>query len=169
MQPNNKRLVKLDPTLTNALFTNTTADAAELAKCKGVHKRDQLVERLVQSCAPFYRVTTNGGDDGSSGQQKPKSGPPPKVTVVLERRQGKKSVTRIHGLEPFGVDPRQLADELQKVCAGSATVGQGMGLKPGLLEVLVQGSQSAVVAKALARRGVAAKFIAVVDKTGGKK
>lgn len=175
MQPTNKRLVKLDPILTSTLFATTPADTAELAKYKGVYKCDQLAERLVTSCAPYYRLTTSNNDSsgGSSGsisaQQKPKSGPPPKVTVVLERRQGKKSVTRIHGLEPFGVDSRQLADELQKVCAGSATVGQGTGLKPGLLEVLVQGSQAAVVEKALARRGVGGKFIAVVDKTGGKK
>jgi translation initiation factor 2D len=87
----------------------------------------------------------------------------------MEKRQGKKTVTRIFGLEPFGIDPKGLAEELQKICAGGATVGQAVGLKPGLLEVMVQGSQSKVVERTLEKRGVPARFVAVLDKTSGKK
>jgi translation initiation factor 2D len=163
-QPNNKRLIKLDDVLSNALFASTPADTNELAKSKGIYKRDQLAERLIAACSPYYRITAPSGE-----QQKPKSGQAPKISVVVEKRQAKKSVTRIFGLEPFGVDPKGLAEELQKVCAGSATVGQAVGLKPGLLEVMVQGSQSKVVEKALEKRGVPARFLTVLDKIGGKK
>ncbi|KAF8246636.1 hypothetical protein K440DRAFT_602077 [Wilcoxina mikolae CBS 423.85] len=163
-QPTNKRLIKLDPVLSNTLFSSTPVDTTELAKSKGIYKRDLLAERLVKACSPYYKITTASGE-----KQKPKSGQAPKVQVVMEKRQGKKTVTRVFGLEPFGVDPKQLAEELQKVCAGSATVGQAVGLKPGLLEVMVQGSQSKVVEKALEKRGVGGKFVGVLDKTGGKK
>ncbi|KAA8911765.1 hypothetical protein FN846DRAFT_394320 [Sphaerosporella brunnea] len=163
-QPTNKRLIKLDPVLSNALFASTPADTNELAKSKGIYKRDQLAERLITTCAPYYRVIGPSGEE-----QKPKAGQPPKVSVVLEKRQGKKTVTRIFGLESFGVDPKGLAEELQKVCAGSATVCQAVGLKPGLLEVMVQGSQSKVVEKVLEKRGVPSRFLTVLDKTSGKK
>jgi translation initiation factor 2D len=150
--------------LTSTLFSSTAADTAELENSKGTYKRDLLAERLLKACSPHYKLTTPSGEE-----QNPKSGQVPKVQVTMEKRQGKKTVTRISGLEPFGVDPKQLAEELQRVCAGSATVGQGVGLKSGLLEVMVQGSQSKVVEKALEKRGVGAKFVGVLDKTGGKK
>lgn len=87
----------------------------------------------------------------------------------MEKRQGRKTVTRVFGLEPFGVDPKGLAEELQKICAGSATVGQAVALKPGLLEVMVQGSQAKEVEKALEKRGIPGRFVGVLDKTVGKK
>jgi len=148
--------VKLDPILANTLFTSPPTEQT--------HKRDVLSEKLVSSCSPYYRITLPSGEE-----QKPKSGQVPKVSVVMEKRQGKKTVTRIFGLEPFGIDPKGLAEELQRVCAGSATVGQGVGLKPGLLEVMIQGSQSKVVERALEKRGVAGKLVSVLDKSSGKK
>lgn len=102
------------------------------------------------------------GDDPTS---KPKAGPAPRVTVVVERRQGKKTVTRIAGLEPFGVQPKELAEELQRLCAGSATTGQAAGSKAGALEVLVQGPQARIVETCLEKRGVPKKFVVVTDKT----
>lgn len=68
------------------------------------------------------------------------------------------------------MDPKGLAEELQRVCAGSATVGQAVGLKPGLLEVMVQGSQTAAVEKVLDKKGLPKSLISVMDKTkkGGK-
>jgi translation initiation factor 1 (eIF-1/SUI1) len=50
-------------------------------------------------------------------------GKAPKINIVLEKRQGRKTVTRIWGLEQFFLDPNELADELRNVCATSASVG----------------------------------------------
>jgi len=99
---------------------------------------------------------------------KPKSGPPPKVSVVIEKRTGTKTVTKVGGVEVFGINPDLLASDLQKKCASSTSVGQLMGGKPGMMEVLVQGDQRDVVEKELGRRGVDRRWIDVVDKTKKK-
>ncbi|KAI5818585.1 hypothetical protein BZA77DRAFT_291171 [Pyronema omphalodes] len=162
--PNNKRLITLNPLLSNSLFLSTPADEKDLAASRGVYKRDLLAERLIKSCSPYHRITTPSGEIS-----KPKSGQAPKVEIVMEKRQGRKTVTRIVGLEAFGVDPKLMAEELQRVCAGAATVGQAQGLKPGLMEVAVQGSMEKEVRAALEKRGVGMKLVVVTDKTGGKK
>ncbi|CCX07225.1 Similar to Translation machinery-associated protein 64; acc. no. Q04600 [Pyronema omphalodes CBS 100304] len=162
--PNNKRLITLNPLLSNSFFLSTPADEKDLASARGVYKRDLLAERLIKSCSPYHRITTPSGE-----VSKPKSGAAPKVEIIMEKRQGRKTVTRIIGLESFGVDPKQMAEELQRVCAGAATVGQAQGLKPGLMEVAVQGSMEKEVRGALEKRGVGQRLVGVTDKTGGKK
>lgn len=135
----------------------------------GQARRDLLGERLVKSCSPYYVVlkpTESVSDPGI----KPKAGAPPKILVVLDTRQGKKTVTRVSGVEPFGVDPKAMADELQRTCAGSASVSQLMGSSPKhpVMEITVQGPQQKAVGAYLEKRGVGARFVNVVDKTGGK-
>ncbi|KAI5787062.1 hypothetical protein EDC01DRAFT_660425 [Geopyxis carbonaria] len=153
-QSSNKRIVTLDAVLSNTLFTSVSPRH---------EKRDVLAENLRKSCSPYYTITT------PQETTKPKSGNPPEISMIVENRQGKKTVTRIFGLEQFGIQPKGLAEELQKVCAGSATVTQAVGLKPGLLEVMVQGSQSTVVGRVLEKRGISPRWVGLVDKTRGKK
>jgi translation initiation factor 2D len=157
-QSKNKRMVQINVALASLYPPN----APELSN--EFHKRDELANRLIASCSPYYKFIYPSGEES-----KPKSGAPPRVNVVMEKRQGKKTVTRCWGLEPFGVDPKQLGEELQRVCAGSASTSQAVGAKVGVMEILVQGSQLKAVEKALEKRGVASRFISVVDKTGGKK
>ena len=102
------------------------------------------------------------------GLPKPKTGPPPKVAVVIEKRTGTKTVTRVGNVESFGINPDLLASDLQKKCASSTSVGQLVGGKPGMMEVLVQGDQREVVEKEMGRRGVDRRWIEVVDKTKKK-
>ena len=105
----------------------------------------------------------------SSSDPKPKPGPPPKITLTIEKRGGNKVVTSIAGLEHFFINPQLIKPELQKKCAGSASVGQHVGGKPGLMEVIVQGDQRDVVAReVLGKRGVKAEWIEVVDKSKKK-
>lgn len=158
--PANRRLVKLDPLLSNTLFKSTSEPGY-----KPLLPREALLERLYAGCAPFHTITSP-----TITTAKPKPGAAPQISVVIEKRQGNKTVTRIFNLEPFAVDPKALAEELQRICAGSATVGQAVGLKPGLLEVLVQGTQTTAVAKVLEKKGLPKKLLTVLDKThkGGK-
>lgn len=80
-------------------------------------------------------------------------------------------MTKVSGVEPFGVDPKAMAEELQRTCAGSASIGQLMGSSPKnpVMEIVVQGPQKKAVETYLEKRGVGARFLNVVDKTGGKK
>lgn len=81
--------------------------------------------------------------------------------MSVKTRQGRKQVTLISGLESFGVDIDDFADELRRVCAGSASVQPLTGASPklNLKEVLVQGSQIKLVTEALLGRGIPKRWI----------
>ena len=116
-----------------------------------------LADRLVSGCAPYYRITYPNGEIS-----KAKSGTPPKISIATSK-QGSKAVTRVIGLEAFGIDPKALAEELQRTCGRGATARQGTGLKPGLLEVQVQGSIYESIKKVVMEKGVPEKFFTVTD------
>ena len=162
----NKRLVKLNPTLGNAVFDGTgSLDKEVLAK--GSVPRDALIERVLHSMSPSYAIVRNNADPGTA---KPKSGAPPKIRILLETRSGNKTVTKVSGLEAYYINPRPLADELRKVCAGSTSVeplaGAAKKTEKEVMEVMVQGPQKDAVIKALERRGVdGRRWVEVVDKT----
>nr|POF17560.1 translation machinery-associated protein 64 [Quercus suber] len=165
----NKRLIKLNPVLGNAVFDGSgSLDKEVLAK--GAVPRDALIDRVLHAMAPSYAIVRNEADPASV---KAKAGSPPKVVITLETRGGNKTVTKVSSLEAYFVHPRLLADELRKVCAGSTSVealaGGAKKHEKEILEVMVQGPQKDSVLKALARRGVNAKWVEVIDKTKKKK
>lgn len=169
VNPQNKRLVKMNPQIASYLLDERLRDDADALRI-GHAKRDLLGDKLVKSCSPYY-IVLKAGESASDPGIKPKAGTPPKIQLLLENRQGKKTVTKVSGVEPFGVDPKAMADELQKTCAGSASVAQLMGSSPKnpVMEITVQGPQKKAVEAYLEKRGVAGRFVNVVDKTGGKK
>ncbi|KAF2728192.1 eukaryotic translation initiation factor SUI1 family protein [Polyplosphaeria fusca] len=162
----NKRLIKLNPQLTDALFGNSAADNAAISA--GSVTRDSLSERIVSASSPFHAILRN---DESISESRPKAGAPPKVQITLETRSGNKTVTKISGLEAYYVAPQPLADELRKTCAGSTSVDRLNGSSPKnpVMEVMVQGPQKDAVIKALEKRGVNKSWVEVIDKTKGKK
>lgn len=165
----NKRLVKLNPVLANAVFDGSgSLDKEVLAK--GQVPRDALIERILHGMATSYAVVRNG-DDASTAR--PKSGSPPKIHITLETRSGNKTVTKVSGVEVYFVQPRPLADELRKVCAGSTSVeplaGAAKKHEKEVMEVMVQGPQKDAVVKALERRGIDRRWVEVLDKTKKKK
>ena len=163
----NKRFVNLNAILASVVFDGHSSLDREVV-AKGSVPRDALVERIQQSCSPFYVILRN---DETKESVKAKSGTGPKVRVVLETRSGNKTVTKVTGIESFHINPQLLADELQKTCASSTSVGQLMGSSPKhpVMEILVQGPQKEVVTKALEKRGVSRGWIELADKTKGKK
>ena len=163
----NKRLINLNPVLANAVFDGHSSLDREVI-VKGNVPRDALLERIQQSCSPFYAILRN---DETRESVKAKSGTGPKVQIVLETRSGNKTVTKLSGVEVFSINPQLLADELQKACASSTSVGQLMGSSPKhpVMEIMVQGPQKEAVTKALEKRGVSRGWIEVADKTKGKK
>jgi translation initiation factor 2D len=169
VSPTNKRIIKLNPTIANSVFDGSgSLDKEVLAK--GSVPRDALIDRILHGMAPTYVILRNDADASSV---KPKSGTPPKVTITLEMRTGHKTVTKVSGLEAYHVNPRLLADELRKTCAGSTSVeplaGAAKKHEKQVMEVMIQGPQKDAVLKALERRGVDKRWVEVLDKTKGKK
>ncbi|WPH04077.1 Hypothetical protein R9X50_00696200 [Acrodontium crateriforme] len=150
----NKRLVKLDPTLGNAVFDGSGSLDKEVLS-KGSVPRDALIDRVLHAMAPSYAIVRNEAD---SANVKAKSGTPPKIRITLERRAGSKTVTRVSGLEMYHINARALADELRKVCAGSTSIEPLAGAtkknEKEIMEVMIQGPQKDAVIKALEKRGV---------------
>ena len=162
----NKRVVKTDLNISSILLNPNLPEDREALRT-GVTKRDYLGEKLLKACSPYYRVLHPSADESS----KPKSGAPPKVSIIMESRQGKKTVTKVSGLEPFGIDAKSAAEVLQRACAGSASVGllNGSSPKTPVMEIVLQGSHKKAVVEFLEKKGVLGKLVVVSDKTGGKK
>ncbi|KAI0586457.1 Eukaryotic translation initiation factor SUI1 family protein [Pyrenophora tritici-repentis] len=162
----NKRLIRINPQLADALLGSSAADNAALSS--GTMPRDALAERMVAAASPFHTILRNDADIADT---KPKAGAPPKIQITLETRSGNKTVSKVHGLEPYYIAPQPLADELRKTCAGSTSVDklQGSSPKAPVMEVMVQGPQKDAIMKALEKRGVNKNWVEVVDKTKGKK
>ena len=102
---------------------------------------------------------------------KARSGNAPKIQITLETRSGNKTVTKLSGVEVFHINPQSLAEELQKACASSTSVGHLTGSSPKnpVQEIMVQGPQKDAVMKALEKRGVNRHWVEIMDKTKGKK
>lgn len=166
VDPKNRRLVNINPQIADALLGTSAADNAALSS--GIMPRDALAERMVAASSPFHAILRNDADIADT---KPKAGTPPKIQITLETRSGNKTVSKVHGLEPYYVSPQPLADELRKTCAGSTSVDklQGSSPKAPVMEVMVQGPQKDAIIKALEKRGVHRNWVEVVDKTKGKK
>ncbi|EFW13882.1 hypothetical protein D8B26_005942 [Coccidioides posadasii str. Silveira] len=167
ISPSNPRVINLNPFISNKIFSsNSPSDLA--IQARGTVLRDALLKRLLDDtslCAPYHALLKPGQ---SLKDVKPKAGAIPKVSVVIERRSGAKVVTRIMGLETFGVSPQTLSDELQKKCASSTSVTQAVGAAKGSMEVLVQGDHRRTVDKVLSNKGVKSQWTEVVDKTQKK-
>ncbi|KAL8698046.1 MAG: hypothetical protein Q9224_002030 [Gallowayella concinna] len=163
----NKRLINLDPILANAVFDGSTPLDREVL-AKGSVPRDALIDRILKSCSPHHAILRN---DESRESVRAKAGHAPKVLISLETRSGNKTVTKLSGVEPFYIHPQTLADELQKSCASSTSVGQLAGSSPKkpVMEVMVQGPQKDAMIKALEKRGINKQWIQINDKTKGKK
>jgi translation initiation factor 2D len=173
----NRRLVTLDPFIAHTLVTGAhDGDAALLAR--GAMPRDALYDRVLAACSPYHailREPAGGAADAPPppAGPKPKAGAAPRITITLETRGGNKTATRVAGLAAYHVAAGPLAEELRRACAGSAGAERAVGAPGGdrapRADVVVQGPQREAVAAALARRGVEARWIEVVDKTKKKK
>jgi translation initiation factor 2D len=182
-QSSSPRFVKLNPFLANNILGGSSSGASPTptqkadtkALASGEIARDVLQKRILEDthlCQPYWVLLRGDqkwtSDNPDVSLPKPKSGAPPKLAIVIEKRTGTKTVTKVGNLEVFGISPEILAAELQKKCASSTSVGQLVGGKPGQMEVLVQGDQREVVEREVGRRGIDRRWIEVTDKTKKK-
>ncbi|KAK2750364.1 hypothetical protein FQN57_003844 [Myotisia sp. PD_48] len=165
ISPSNPRTISLNPFLSNKVFAaNETA-----IRSRGTIQRDVLLKKLLEDpslLSPFHIILKPGE---SMANAKPKAGAVPKVEITIDRRTGNKLVTRMTGLERFGISPQILADEMQKKCASSTSVGQAPGATKGIMEVLVQGDHRKIIERTLAEKGLKSQWIDIVDKSQKKK
>ena len=87
------------------------------------------------------------------------------IHLLVETRGGKKVVTRVLGLEAFGISPDEFADDLKPLCASSVAVYPATGEYKGM-EVLAQGSHVRYVLQVLNQQGLDEQFVLLKDKTG---
>ena len=166
------RFIKLDPFIANNILGSNSSANDTKTFAAGEIGRDVLQRRVLEDdhlCVPYWLLLRNDQTwDPENPSLKPKAGAAPKALITIEKRTGTKVVTKLAHLEVFGINPNILGPELQKKCAGSASVGQLVGGKPGTLEILIQGDQKDVIEKELGRRGVDRRWIEVLDKTKKK-
>ncbi|KAG0239301.1 hypothetical protein BGW41_007786 [Actinomortierella wolfii] len=158
--PKNQRFIVLDEVLAHALGK----------KGESVDRipRDHGVERLTNNMTVFHAILMGNEDPKEvkyvKGAVKP-------VQMIQEIRTGRKTATRISGLEHFKMDVDAFAQELQVLCASSVAITalQGASPKLNLREIMVQGPQMKKVSELLVERGVPKKYIVTLDKTAKKK
>ncbi|KAK6330506.1 hypothetical protein TWF696_003395 [Orbilia brochopaga] len=162
--PTNARMVSLNPTLVDLLIDDSRD--VEILRA-GRATRDMLAERFLRLHAPYYSMVLPSGEES-----KPRAGQPPKVVITLESRQGRKTVTRVKGMETFGVDAGKFMEELKSVAASSVTKGpiEGGGkAAEGMVEVMVQGDKTSEVERLLVKAGVRKTDITLDNKLKKKK
>ncbi|KAF8982972.1 hypothetical protein BGZ46_000252 [Entomortierella lignicola] len=155
--PKNQRIIRLDEILKQAL----SKKGEQLDRVP----RDQTSDRLVNNMVHHHFI---GHKD-----QEPrfvKGGIKP-IQIVQEIRTGRKTVTKVSGLELFLIDVDAFGQEIQVICAGSVAITPLVGASPklNLREVMVQGPQVKNVTTVLLEKGVPKKYIEFLDKTSKKK
>ncbi|KAG0356535.1 hypothetical protein BG005_004533 [Podila minutissima] len=155
--PKNQRIIKLDEPLREAL----------LKKGENVDRipRDQTSERLIGNMVLHHFV-------GYKGQSvKFVKGGVKSILITQEIRTGRKTVTKVSGLEHFMIDVDGFAQEIQVLCASSVAITPLVGASPklNLREVMVQGPQLKNVTAVLQEKGVPKKYVEFLDKTSKKK
>ncbi|KAF7727001.1 hypothetical protein EC973_008114 [Apophysomyces ossiformis] len=158
VEPRNQRMVKIDALLCDALLAKAEYNTIDRLA------RDDLVQRLLSKMQPFHMLTLPGKESVLC------KGKPKAVEITQEIRQGRKTVTRVTGMEGFGLDVEELCRELTKLCASSATHNpiHGSSPKNPMHEIMVQGPQIKHVSELLLGKGVPKRFIMIDDKTSKK-
>ncbi|KAJ2239380.1 hypothetical protein GGH98_006255 [Coemansia sp. RSA 454] len=151
----NPRNIRVDHLVCDGLLTKD-----ETAKLT-FYPRDKLQQRLQERMILCTRLTVPGNPPVV------RQGRPPTIDIVCEKKMGNKVVTRVMGLEVYGVDPASLAKELRVACASSTSVDPVPGKKT--VSVLVQGHQVKIMTRLLNDRGVPTDLLKVTDKSGKAK
>ncbi|GAN03392.1 eukaryotic translation initiation factor SUI1 family protein [Mucor ambiguus] len=154
----NQKMINIDPTLCDAILAKPEYNSINKLS------RDQILHRMCQKMQPFHAVKLPGKEAVlKKGACKP-------IEIVQEVRQGRKTITKVSGVEGFGLDVEELSKELTRLCASSATYNPIHGVSPKnpLYEIMVQGPQIRTITHLLVSKGVPLRFIDTEDKTAKK-
>ncbi|KAI8989353.1 hypothetical protein BDB01DRAFT_718788 [Pilobolus umbonatus] len=157
--PQNPKMINIDAVMCDAVLTK--AEYNTISKLG----RDQILHRLCSKMQPFHTVKLPGKEPVF------RKGSPKAIEITQEVRQGRKTVTKVTGVEGFGLEVEEIAKELTRLCASSATFNPIHGVSPKnpLYEIMVQGPQIKNVTGLLLSKSVPKRYIDVIDKTGKQK
>ncbi|KAK6909750.1 translation initiation factor 2D [Kwoniella mangroviensis CBS 10435] len=153
IHPSDHRYVLLDDELGRAVGIKPPEPGDKMA-------RDEVMKKLKSGVS--WSVSLGGVI---------KKGTLQPITMTVKTRQGRKTVTHVYGLETFNIDPDGFAEEMRKVCAGSASIQPLPGASPklNLQEVQIQGSQVKLITEALVGRGIPKRWIKESEDSKKKK
>ncbi len=138
-------MVTMDGPLTDALFRKSKKQLKTEATGKNRYDesvtRKDVNTRWLERMDKAYAIVSMPGSVITSM----KRGEPPKVSFVVESRQSKrKFVTRVRGLEEYGVNPEHFANDVSKRFACSSSIEREAAgretLKKGHVECIFQGN-----------------------------
>ncbi|KAL3939076.1 MAG: hypothetical protein SGARI_001502 [Bacillariaceae sp.] len=112
--PGNPGEVILDGPLTDAIFGKKTPHDKIPARIL----RKDLAKLYTNKHLPAYALVEMPGSKITTLAK----GTPPKVTIEVSRRQSNKFVTRVRGLEEYGIDPRYFCKDAKQRLAISASI-----------------------------------------------
>ncbi|KAG8183564.1 hypothetical protein JTE90_025124 [Oedothorax gibbosus] len=121
---NNKRIVTLDPTLSDCIAKKDFKDHMTW---------EELQEAIVCKMPPAYQVQF---EDNPPVVKKGKLEP---ITVTVDTRTGNKKVTLVHNLDTYGINPDKVAHHVQVAVAASTSITPTQNGKGTV--VLIQGNQ----------------------------
>jgi len=152
-----RRRVILDPILSDVLFDKDFIQESVTW--------DILFTRFMNKMNPCHKTVIGGKES------KLKKGKIEPIEVKLQQRTGNKKVTLVQNLEHYGIDPSEFAHQIQLSAASSTTVNSSVDKSSSSQQVLIQGNQTAHVAKLLDDLKVPRKYINGLDKvkSSGKK
>jgi translation initiation factor 2D len=132
--------VQLDGPLTDILYKTKQQAQSSPPPPERLSRKD-LVTKFTSKLSPAYALVEMPG----SRITKLRKGQPPKVEIEVSMRQSRKFVTRVRGLEDYGVDPNYVSKDVAKRFACSATVETEApsgrpALKKGRVELIFQGN-----------------------------
>ncbi|XP_063679257.1 eukaryotic translation initiation factor 2D-like isoform X1 [Bolinopsis microptera] len=127
--PDNKKLVRLDPLLSTIIKTRDLTA-----------QWNQVIQKVESNCGKCYVISL---PDKFPITVK---GDLPPIQFKVEKRTGNKKVTIISNFEVFGIEAKELAQKLQHVMSSSAAVVPGLRTESN---VLVQGDARRLASKLL--------------------
>jgi translation initiation factor 2D len=130
----------MDGPLTDALFP-PKQQKKMLEPTPAIMKRKEVMQQFIARLEPAYALVQMPGSKITSLQK----GIPPKVTIEVSMRASRKFVTRVKGMEAYGIDGTVLSKDVSKRLACSATVdieasAGRAALKKGCVELAFQGN-----------------------------
>ncbi|OZJ05971.1 hypothetical protein BZG36_01210 [Bifiguratus adelaidae] len=153
------RRVEVDPILCDAVLKK------EEYQTINTLSREEVINKLLGNMQPWHQLVVEGEE------LTPVRGHMAPCHIIIESRQGRKTATRILGMERFNLDIGGFAEELKRLCASSVSVTPAIGSTPkhSIFEVMVQGPQAKHATELLIKHGVPKKYIELTDKTGKTK
>ncbi|GAV05802.1 hypothetical protein RvY_15877 [Ramazzottius varieornatus] len=158
MSKTDKGIINLDPLLVDLVMNKSMRFQGEWPM-----KWGELFDKILKEMSTTHEVVfTNGASVELKGNLVP-------LEVKVEKKAGNKLVTVIRNLEGLGMDPQEIARELQKMVGATVGVREEGGAQKTAHCVTIQGDQTKLLDKFFFQIvSIPKKFVTGLDKPGKK-